>query len=73
MLGARIADISSIANIADITTGIADIVTDIAGIADQVLRTLRWEQVGVYKVSWGCPVTPTQACFLALSRSFSPY
>ena len=63
MLGAGIADVSGIANIAniadvaDITTGIADIVTDIAGIADRVLRTLRWKQVGVYKVSRGCPVT----------------
>ena len=36
--------------IADIITDIADIVTDIAGIADRVLRTLRWKQVGVYKV-----------------------
>ena len=43
--------------ITDIITDIADIVTDIAGIADWVLRTLRWKQVGVYKVSWGCPVT----------------
>ena len=63
VLGAGIADVSGIANIADIadvadiTTGIADIVTDIAGIADQVLQTLRWKQVGVYKVSRGCPVT----------------
>ena len=64
MLGAGIADISSIANIADIATGIADIVTDItdivtdiAGIADRVLRTLRWKQVGAYKVLRGCPVT----------------
>ena len=70
MLGAGIADVSGIANIADIAnvadiatgivdiiTDIADIVTDIAGIADRVLRTLRWKQVGVYKVSWGCPVT----------------
>ena len=69
MLGAGIADVSGIVNIADITdvadiamgiadivTDIADIVMDIAGIADQVLRTLRWKQVGVYKVSWGCPV-----------------
>ena len=70
MLRARIADISSIANIA---TGIADIVTDITGIASQVLQMLWWKQVGIYKVSRGCPVTPTQACFLALSRSFSPY
>ena len=59
-----IANIADIAEFADITTGIADIVmdiadivTDIAGIADQVLRTLRWKQVGVYKVSWGYPIT----------------
>ena len=70
MLGAGIADVSGIANIADIVdvadiatgiadivTDIADIVTDIAGIADQVLQTLRWKQVGVYKVSQGCPIT----------------
>ena len=63
MLGAGIADISGIVNIADIAgianivTDIADIITDIAGIADRVLQTLRWKQVGVYKVSWGCPVT----------------
>ena len=46
MLGAGIADVSGIANIADtdiatgiadIVTDIADIVTDIAGIADRVL------------------------------------
>ena len=66
VLGVEIADISDIVNIADIAdiadiaTGIADIVTDIAGIADRVLRTLRWKQVGVYKVSWGCPVTLTE-------------
>ena len=53
-----IIDITDITTgIADIITDIADIVTDIAGIADLVLRTLRWKQVGVYKVSWGCPVT----------------
>ena len=70
VLGAGIADVSGITNIADIAdvadiatgiadivTDIADIVTDIAGIVDRVLRTLRWKQVGVYKVSWGCPVT----------------
>ena len=54
MLGAGIADILGIVNIADIATGIADIVTDIA---DRVLQTLRWKQVGIYKVSRGCPVT----------------
>ena len=57
----NIADIADVADIttgiADIITDIADIVTDIAGIADRVLQTLRWKQVGVYKVSWGCPVT----------------
>ena len=52
-----IVNIADIADIADIATGIADIVTDIAGIADRVLQTLRWKQVGAYKVSWGCPVT----------------
>ena len=63
VLGAGIADVLGIANIADIAdiadiaTGIADIITDIAGIADRVLRTLRWKQVGAYKVSQGCPVT----------------
>ena len=43
--------------ITDIIIDIADIVTDIAGIADRVLQTLRWKQVGVYKVSRGYPVT----------------
>ena len=70
MLRAGIADVSGIANIADIAgvadivtdianiiTDIADIITDIAGIADQVLQTLWWKQVGAYKVSRGCPVT----------------
>ena len=66
VLGAGIVDILGIANItdiadvADIATGIADIVTDIAdiaGIADRVLRTLRWKQVGMYKVSRGYPIT----------------
>ena len=52
-----IADIAT--GIADIVTDIADIVTDIAGIADWVLQTLRWKQVGVYKVLYGCPVTYT--------------
>ena len=50
-----IADI--ITDIADIIIDITDIVIDITDIADRVLRTLRWKQVGVYKVSWGCPVT----------------
>ena len=63
MLRAGITDISDIANIADIAgvadiaIGIADIVTDITDIADWVLQTLRWKQVGAYKVSRGCPVT----------------
>ena len=52
-----IANIVNITNIADIAMGITDIITDIAGITDQVLRTLQWKQVGVYKVSWGCSVT----------------
>ena len=52
-----IVNIADIAGIADIVTDIADIVTDIAGIADRVLQILRWKQVGVYKVSWGYPVT----------------
>ena len=43
--------------IADIVTDIADIVIDITGIADQVLQTLWWKQVGVYKVLRECPVT----------------
>ena len=52
---ANIADIATgiadiVTDIADIVTDIADIVTDIAGIADRVLRTLWWKQVGVYKV-----------------------
>ena len=51
-----IANIADIADIADIATDIADIVTDMA---DRMLRTLRWKQVGAYKVSWGCPVTLT--------------
>ena len=59
VLRAGIADIPSIANIADIVdigtdiadiaTGIADVVNS-ADIADQMLRTLRWKQVDVYKV-----------------------
>ena len=58
-----IANITNIADIADIGTDIADIGTDIADvmdsadIADWMLRTLRWKQVDVYKVSRGCPVT----------------
>ena len=55
---ADIADVADIATgIADIVTDITDIVTDIAGIADRVLRTLRWKQVGVYKVLQGYPIT----------------
>ena len=65
-----IANIADIADVADISTDIADIGTDIADIAtgiadvvdsadiaDWILRTLRWKQVDVYKVSQGCPVT----------------
>ena len=76
MLRAGIADVSGIANIADIAdvadigtdiadiaTGIADVVNS-ADIADRMLRTLRWKQVDVYKVSRGCPVTvyPKRIC-----------
>ena len=53
-IGTDIADIGT--DIADIATGIADVV-DSADIADRMLRTLRWKQVDVYKVSQGCPVT----------------
>ena len=56
MLRAGIADILGIANITDIAD-VADIVTDITGVADRVLQTLRWKQVGAYKVLRGCPVT----------------
>ena len=66
MLGVGIADIVDVVDIsigiADIVMDIADIITDIADIvnivdiADWVLRTLQWEQVGAYKVSQGCPV-----------------
>ena len=58
-----ITNIADIADVADIGTDIADIGTDIADvmdsadIADWMLRTLRWKQVDVYKVSRGCPVT----------------
>ena len=65
-----IVNIVDITNIADISTDIADIGTDIvdiamgiadvvdsADIADWMLRTLRWKQVDVYKVLWGCPMT----------------
>ena len=65
-----IMNIADIADIADIGTNIANIGTDIADIAmgitdvvnsvdiaDWLLRTLRWKQVNMYKVSWGCPVT----------------
>ena len=59
-----IANIADIADVADISTDIADIGTDIAdiamgiadvvdsaGIADRILRTLRWKQIDTYKVS----------------------
>ena len=62
-----IANIVDIADIADIGTDIADIGTDIvdiamgitdivdsADIADQMLQTLWWKQVDVYKVLQGC-------------------
>ena len=65
-----IANIVNIADVADISTDIADIGTDIADIAmgitdvvdsadiaDWMLRTLRWKQVDIYKVLWGCPIT----------------
>ena len=45
-----IANIIDIAGVADIIIDIADIVIDIAGIANRVLQTLQWKQVGVYKV-----------------------
>ena len=53
-IGTDIADIGT--DIADIAIGIADVV-DSADIADWMLRTLRWKQVDVYKVSRRCPVT----------------
>ena len=53
-IGTDIVDIGI--DIADIATGIADVM-DSADIADRMLRTLRWKQVDVYKVSRGCPVT----------------
>ena len=74
-----IANIADIADVADITTGIADIVTDIAdiitdiaGIAGRVLRTLWWKQVGVYKVSRGCPVTLIFRCWMRLCVLICP-
>ena len=51
-----IADIGT--DIADIATGIADVI-DSADITDWMLRTLRWKQVDMYKVSRGCPITHT--------------
>ena len=42
--------------------GIADVV-DSADIADRKLRTVRWKQVDMYKVSRGCPVTRALANF----------
>ena len=61
---ANIADIADIGtdivnigtDIADIATGITDVVNS-ADIADWMLRTLRWKQVDIYKVSRGCPIT----------------
>ena len=53
-IGMDIADIGT--DIADIAMGIADVVNS-ADIADQILRTLRWKQVDIYKVLQGCPIT----------------
>ena len=53
-IGTDIADIGM--DIADIVMGIADVM-DSADIADRMLRTLRWKQVDVYKVSQGCLIT----------------
>ena len=53
-IGTDIADIGT--DIADISTDIVDII-NITDIADRMLQTLWWKQVGVYKVSRGCPVT----------------
>ena len=53
-IGIDIADIGT--DIADIVMGITDVV-DSVDIADWILRTLRWKQVDVYKVSQGYPVT----------------
>ena len=55
-IGTDIADIGM--DIADIATGIADVM-DSADIADWMLRTLQWKQVDAYKVSRGCPITPS--------------
>ena len=52
-IGTDIADIGT--DIADIAMGIADVV-DSVDIADWILRTLRWKQVDMYKVSQGYPV-----------------
>ena len=53
-IGMDITDIGT--DIVDITTGIVDVV-DSADIADQILRTLQWKQVDVYKVLQEYPVT----------------
>ena len=53
-------NIVDIVDVVDIAIDITDIVTDITDIADRVLRTLRWKQVGTYKVSRGCPVTTSK-------------
>ena len=52
-IGTDIVDIGM--DIMDIATGIADVVNS-ADIVDRMLRTLRWKQVDVYKVSRGCPI-----------------
>ena len=52
-IGTDIADIGT--DIVDIAMGITDIM-DSADIVDWMLRTLRWKQVDVYKVSQGYPI-----------------
>ena len=53
-IGTDITDIGM--DIMDIVIGIADVMNS-ADIADWILRTLRWEQVDAYKMSWGYPIT----------------
>ena len=69
-IGMDITDIGI--NITDIAMGIADIVNS-ADIADRMLRALRWKQVDVYKVLWGCPVTGAGACIVVLLRVLYTY
>ena len=83
-----IVNIANIADVADISTDIADIGTDIADIAigitdvvnsadiaDRMLRTLRWKQVDMYKVLWGCPVIYSRVAqfFTYLTRKDQPF